>query len=418
MALTDFKPHFDNAYQEVFQKTLVAKEIANTRFESVLKFGESVERVAFDISGVQVRDTVRGSASTIDTVTDNSELLKINLEKEAAFHISDGEVTQAGALNPGEVIGGKIARKVAISLDGRVFAETLNADYDFDTGDLTTGASTGVPITLSSTTVPQLTTRMSAKLQYKNNQDVMSNMVLVVDPYSAADIAQYLLGKSIDLAGSVFKNGYTDVVNNAKMYVSNNLTGEAVLGMAAIPTAGNTVVINGVTFTFVSTIGATAGNVLISGTADLARANLAALINNPGTTTVVGVALSAADQATLRDTTGLVSRTVTSSVDTDTTYTAATNDNTADTLTIVGVGSGAMVVSATFNTTSDSWSKNFVHAYYGKKGAIDLVIQDLKEVDMRPTADRRGTNVFTSYLAGVRTFADGKKKFLDVLIAR
>jgi hypothetical protein len=35
---------------------------------------------------------------------------------------------------------------------------------------------------------------------------------------------------------------------------------------------------------------------------------------------------------------------------------------------------------------------------------------------MRPTADRRGTNVFTSYLAGVKTFADGAKKFLDVLI--
>lgn len=342
--------------------------------------------------------------------------MKVNIEKEAVFHISDGEVSQAGPLNPGEVIGGKVARKVAIALDGRVFAETLNAAYDFDNGDLTTGASTGTPITLSSTTVPQLTTRMSAKLQYKNNQDVMSNMVLVVDPYSASDIAQYLLGKSIDLAGSVFKNGYTDVVNNAKMYVSNNLTGEAVLGMAAIPTAGNTVVINGVTFTFVTTIASTPGNVLVSGTADLARANLAALINNPGTTTAVGVALSAADQAILRDTTGLVSRVVTSGVDTDTTYTAATNNDTADTLTIVGIGSGAMTVSAVFNTTSDSWSKNFVHAYYGKKGGIDLVVQDLKEVDMRPTADRRGTNVFSSFLAGVRTFDDGKKKFLDVHI--
>jgi hypothetical protein len=418
MALTDFKPQFDNAYQEIFQKTLVAKEIANTRFESVLKYGESIERVAYDITGVVVRDTVRGSASTIDNITDTSELLKINIEKEAVFYISDGEATQAGPMNPGEVIGGKIARKVAISLDARVFAEVLNADFDFDNGDLTTGASTGTPITLSSTTVPQMTSRMAAKLQYQNNQDIMTNMVLVVDPYSASDVAQYLLGKNIDLAGSVFKNGYTEVVNNAKMYVSNNLTGEAVLGMASIPTAGNTVTINGVVFTFVSSIGATAGNVLISGTADLARANLAALINTPGTTTAVGVALSAANQAILRDQAGLISRTVTTGVDTDTTTAAAVNNDTTDTLTIVGVGSGALVVSATFNTTSDSWSKNFVHSYYGKKGAIDLVIQNLKEVDMRVTADRRGTNVFSSYLAGVRTFADGKKKFLDVLIAR
>jgi hypothetical protein len=36
---------------------------------------------------------------------------------------------------------------------------------------------------------------------------------------------------------------------------------------------------------------------------------------------------------------------------------------------------------------------------------------------MRPTADRRGTNVFSSYLAGLKTFADGAKKFLDVKIS-
>lgn len=402
MALVNFQEHFDNTYQEIFQKTLVAKEIANTRFESVLKYGESVERFAYDISAVKVRTTVRGNASTIDNITDTQELLTINLEKEAVFYISDGEAKQAGPLNPGEVIGGKIARKVAIDLDGRVFAEVLNATEKFDNGDLTTGASSGAPIALTSTTTPQLTTRMSAKLQYKNNQDVMTNMVLVVDPYSASDIAQFLLGKNIDLAGSVFKNGYTDVVNSARMYVSNNLTGEAVLGMAAIPTAGNTVVVNGVTFTFQTTLGATAGNVFISGTADLARANLVALINAPGTTTAFGVALSTANQAVISEDLKLV----------------ATNDNALDTLTVVGTGSGALVVSSVFTTTSDSWSRNFVHAYYGKKGAIDLVVQDLKEVDMRATADRRGTNVFTSYLAGVKTFADGAKKFLDVKISR
>jgi hypothetical protein len=58
-----------------------------------------------------------------------------------------------------------------------------------------------------------------------------------------------------------------------------------------------------------------------------------------------------------------------------------------------------------------------IHAYFGKKGAVDVVVQDMKEVDMRPTADRRGTNVFTSLLAGIKTFTDGGKKILDVKIA-
>lgn len=402
MSLLAFKPHFDNTYEEVFQKVLVAKKIANTRFEKVLTYGESVERVAYDISNVRVRTVARGSASTIDAITDTSELLTINLEKEAVFHISDGEVKQAGPLNPGEVIGAQIARKVALDLDGRVFAEVLNASYDFDNGDLAGMSATGVPITLNSTTVPQLVTRMASKLQYRNHQDTMTNMCLVIDSYGASDIAQYLLGKNIDLAGAVFKNGYTDVVNNAEMYVSNKLTGEAVLGLATAPTDGDTVTINGVAFTFKTTLGSTAGNVLISGSADAARANLAALINTPGTTTSYGVALSTANQLILTDDLSLV----------------ATNDNTANTLTVVGTGSGALITAETFTDTTDAWTYNFIHAYYGKKGAIDLVVQDTKEVDMRVTADRRGTNVFSSYLAGVKTFADGAKKFLDVIISR
>ena len=177
----------------------------NTRFEPTLRFGESVERVAFDISGVVVRDVTRGADSTIDTISDSSELLTINLEKEAVFRISDGEVTQAGPLNPGENIGQDVAHKVAQDLDFKCFAEVRNAANTFDSGDLTSLVSTGTPITLSATTVPQMTTRMAAKLRRKENQEVSMNMALVVDSYAAADIEQYLMGKDIDIAGSVLR---------------------------------------------------------------------------------------------------------------------------------------------------------------------------------------------------------------------
>lgn len=395
MSLTDFKPQFDNAYQEVFQKTLVAKDIMNTRFESVLRYGESVERVVFDISGVHVRTTVRGAASTIDTVTDSSELLTVNLEKEAAFHISDGEVKQAGPLNPGQVIGKEIGRKVALDLDGRCFAEVTNALYNFDNGDLTTGTSTGTAITLSATTVPQMVSRMGAKLRNKNNQEIMTNMVLVVDSYAASDITQYLLGKNIDLAGNVFKNGYTGDVSNAQLYVSENLSGEATLVSTGTFSDNDTVTINGVVFTMKTTLGATAGNVLIGANAAASITNLAAIINAPTVTTAQGVALT--DSAAI-ETISKLTATATS----------------ATVLTIVGTGTGRLTL--TESATNWSWATNFIHCYFGKKGAIDLVVQDMKEVDMRPTADRRGTNVFASYLAGVRTFADGAKKFLDVWV--
>lgn len=399
MALNDYKVQFDNAYEQIFQKVLVAKAIMNMRFEDVLKVGGSVTRMTYDISGVVVRAVTRGSASTIDAITDSTETLTVNLEYEAVFHISDGEAVQAGNLNPGEVIGGQVAIKVAQDLDARCFGQVVNANQTFDNGDLTTLASTGTPITLSSTTVPQMVTRMPAKLRRTNNQMVTSNMALVVDAYAAGDIAQYLLGKNIDLAGSVFKNGYTDVVSNAEMYVSENLTGESLYTFGATPTDGDTVTIGGVTLTLRTTLGTTAGSVLISGSAANSITNLAALINTPGTTTTFGVALAAADQATFTQTLKLVATA------------------TATTLKLVGTGSGRLILASTFTSTTNTLTRNFIHAYFGKKGAIDLVVQAMKEVDMRKTPDRRGTNVFTSYLAGLKTFLDGSKKFEDVWIA-
>jgi len=397
MALTDYKVAFDNSYQEIFQKTLVAKDIMNYRLEPMLTYGGSVTRVAMDLSNVLVRSTVRGSASTIDSITDTAETLTVNLEKEVAFHISDGEVTQTGPLKAMQFAGKELARKLAIDLDGRCFAEVVNASYTFDNGDLTTGTASGTPITLSSTTVPQMTTRLGAKLRFRNNQEVMTNMALVVDSYAASDISQFIISKNIDLAGAVFKNGYVGDVSTAQMYISENLTSTSVLSIATTPTDGDTVTIAGVTFTFKTTLGSTAGNVAIAGSADAARLNLSELINSPSTTDAGQVALSAANQI-------IMSKYV------------AVDDAAANTMTVTGTGTGRTLVSETLTDATDTWTKNYIHAYYGKKGAIDLVVQDQKEVDVRPTADRRGNNVFSSYLAGVKTFADGAKKFLDVWI--
>lgn len=400
MALSNFQEHFSNAYEEIFQKTLVAKEVMNTRFEPVLRYGESIERFAYDIDGVRVRSVTRGSASTIDTVTDSTALLSINLEFETVFHVSDGEMTQAGPLNPGTVIGGKIAHKLSQHLDGKCFAEVLNAAYDFDNGDLS-GAltSSGTPITLNSTTVPQMVSRMPAKLMNKNNVDATTNMVLVVDALAASDITQYLLGKNIDLAGSTFRNGYTGPVHNAEMYISENLTGEVVVGIATNLTADDTIVVEGVTFTCKAAPSA-AGEFDLAGSADATRAIIANAINNSSTgqDSATGYyQVSTADQNTLRNK-----------------DISAVNDDTADTLTIYG--RGRLTVTETFTATADGVTSNKLHAYYGKRGAIDLVVQDMKEVDMRPTSDRRGYNIFSSYLAGIKVFSDGAKKFLDVHI--
>lgn len=395
MALTDYKVAYDNTYEEVFNKVLVAKSIANMRYEPMLTFGGSVTRFTYDISAARVRTVSRGSASTIDAVTDSTESLTINLEKEIVLHFSDGELKQTGPLNPGEVIGSQAAIKLATDLDGRVLAEVLNAYQAFDEGDLTTGSSTGVAIVLSSTTVPQMVTRMPAKL--KNINILTSNMAFVIDPYMAADLEQYLLGKQFDVVNSIWKNGYSGAISMAEVYVSNNLTYTNVLSATAQLTTAQDITIGGVVFHGVTSIGATAGNFLIATDLQTSLTNLVGLINAPTVTSSTQVALSAADQATVADVLGLSAVT------------------SLSTMTITARGAGRVVVSE--GCSAASWGTGTLHAYYGKKGAIDLVVQDESKVDMRDTSDRRGVNVFSSYLAGIKTFADGAKKFLDVKIS-
>lgn len=412
--LSSFKPQFDNSYEDIFQKVLVAKEIANGRFMSTLKYGQSVERVSYDISGIRVRSVTRGSASTIDALVDSNETLTINLEKEAVFFISDGEVTQAGPLNPGEVIGGQIAIKVAADFDARIFAEVVNAAQTFDNGDLTTTASTGTPITLSVTTVPQMVTRMPAKLRAVNL--TLTDTAFVVDAYAASDVEQYLLGKQFNIVESVFKNGYAGPIATAQVYVSQNLTGQALLTLSTTyPADNDTFTIVGydglgnaktVTFTFIGTLTPTAGQVLTGTSAGTGQSiantctNLAAAINAPGTTTTTFVALSAANQIVVTDSLKLVATA------------------TSTTVKIVGTGAGRLNVTKSFATGANGTiTYNLIHCYFGKKGAIDYVLQDISPVDMRDTPDRRGTNVFSSYLGGIKTFTDGAKKFLDVWIA-
>lgn len=397
--IDNFKEVFSDSYQEIFQKVLVGLKVANTSLRSGLRYGESVTRIKYDISNVLVRSITIGTDRTVDSVTDSEELLAVDQKFGTTFALSVYEKVQAGPLSPAAVIGAKVAHKLAEHIDADILGETVNAFSTFDTGDLTTTTSNGTPITLSSTTVPQLVSRAPAKL--RSNNQTLTNLCFVVDSYAAATMTEYLLGKNIDLAGSTYANGYTGSVSNAEVYVSENLTGEAVLSMATNPTAGDTVTIEGVVFTFVATLGA-AGDLHIGTAVDDTRANFAAALNAPGTAIVEAATtgytpVSASDQAILAN------KRIT-----------ATNDNTANTLTVKGKGAGRLSVGETLTAVADVWSKNFIHCYFGKKGAIDVVIQDQVDMEMRDEPKQRATNILADALYGYKTFTDGAQQFLDV----
>lgn len=253
MALTDFKTDFIARYQDILQKSLVGMKVANTRFEPNMKFGDTVTRFVLDLSAVRVRSFANLTDRTIDPLTDSEQNMTINVQVGAVFPIARLEKIQAGPLNPAMVAGKNIAIKVATYLDATILGETRNAFAAFDTGNLTTSDASGVPITLSSTTVPQMVMQAYAKL-FANNAP-MTNLCWVLDPYSFSAIGQFPIGKELSNENTTFKNGYSGNIGGAEVYVSNNLTGEATLVYTGSHVNNQTVTIGGVVFTGVTTIG-------------------------------------------------------------------------------------------------------------------------------------------------------------------
>lgn len=400
MSLDAFARAFDNTYQEFFPKVLVAMKIANTRLLSNLTYGQSVDRVRYDISAVDVQNRVPQTDGTVDTITDERETLTVDQDKMTLFNLSQKEMVQAGPLNPGTVIGGQVAIKLSTYVDADVLAEVRNAFQDFDTGSLTALVPNGTPITLNSTTVPQMVSRMPAMLR-RNNQN-LSNLAIVTDSISISDMFQYLLGKNADFVNALFQNGYVnEQVASAEVYVSENLTGEATLGLATEPTANDTVVINGVTFTFVASP-TNPGDVDLGGSADVSRANLTAAINAGAGAGTAYIELSAANRRLITKTYRIT----------------ASNNDTTNVMTITGIGSGRLALSETFTDVTDAWTKNFIHTYFGKKGAIDVVVQKESKMEMLSEPKQPGSkNIASTIIYGIKTFYDGSQKFLDVLIS-
>lgn len=405
MSIQNFKEQFASRYQDTFHKVLVGRMIANYRLESDLTEGDKVHRFAVDMSSVLVRTITPLTDRTVDAITNSQENLEIDQYKGTTFPISRWEKTLQKNPDLGLLYGKEAGILVAEHTDATILNQVTTATFDFDKGDLTTLASTGVGIDLatsSNANVPLMVTRAKAKLANKNRVRG-GNMVWVVDDYALANISAHVIGRDTSMGDSYYQNGASGQILGSEVFVSDNLTAEAVLSMATNPTAADTVTVNGVVFTFEATLGS-AGDLHIGSAVDDTRANMAVAFNAIGTAIAEAATtgyqvVSAADQATwnaLRIT--------------------ATNSASADTLTIVAIGSGRLTLAETFTDATDAWTKNVIHGYFGKKGAIDVVMASEVDMLMRAEPKQDTMNIFNDVIYGVKTFADGKKKMLDVLI--
>lgn len=380
--------------QEVFYKENVAMMIADLSFKAQMSRGDVLNRPYRSARTIQ--SYTRGTAITIDDLTDTNEQLTINREFATGFYLDNFDKIQSNydtAASYGRDDGEALSNQV----DAEVLGEYASALSTVDDGDI--GGTSGNGIVLTTSNV--LAVVGAAKRKLKKQNIPMTDLIGVISPEFEEILIQYGAGRDTNMGDTANDNGFFTKFYGFKLYNSNQLAGTAVLALATQPTAADTVTIEGVVFTFVDPIGVTAGNVLIGANVDVTRASLAGLINSPSVTSATQVALSLANQRLF-----------------ESNFTA-TNDNALNTLSLVAKGVGVLNVSETLTDATDTWTttKQIQHNLFGRKGAITLVMQSETQPQIKDVPDKLGKNILNGVLFGVETFADGAKQLVDVKVA-
>jgi len=369
-------------------KKVVYKSIASSEEQPTLKRGVSVDRPYR--SDIRVQNYVKGTALTAQDLTATSDKLTIDKQKAALVYVDKVDETQS-AYNLAMYWTDEISKRLAEQADAEVLYEAVNANNTVDDADF--GGTSGVPVSVSVTNIGLIASKINRKLDEKNVP--MEERFWVVSPQVKDFLWQYVGGKESMFGDKTAEYGNMGRFAGLELFVSNNLSGSAIWTPANNPSNNDTITIGGVTFTFVTSIGSTAGNVLIGGSAAATIDNLVALINDPSTTNANQVGFSGANLDTV------------------------SNMVASDGTTYLQVyQKGISFITVTGSDASDVWSKKIQHGLAGRKGAIDVVMQKNPTVEtgsMVPVG-KAGTNYLSLAIFGVKTFNQGKNEIVNVKV--
>lgn len=390
-----FKTVFSTEYQMSHFKEPVYQILADTRLESDLVKGQTISRSY--ASDVQVNDMGADGSYSTQAITDTAETLTVSYEKEASIYIKKLDELQAH-LPLKQKYGRKLANSLINQIDGDVLLKAYQgAGTTLDDGSFSGTAGNGFVVTASNVATVFVTAMQKLRLknvvynkrfQGGSKLEVPEGMpIAVISPETLSFIELYLGGKDTLLGDQVSRNGYSGYFMGFELFVSNALAWTGTLVLATQPTDGDTVTINGVVFTFKTTLGSTAGNVLIGASAATANTNLVALLNAPGTTTAQGVALSTANQRLVKNIVGTAG---------------------AASSTFVASGWGTVVVSETLTAAADIWTlaKQQLHQIFALSKSISLVVQKNPSLDENPVSGKIGRDYIAWTAYGIKVFKD------------
>lgn len=401
---TTFQQFWSRRMQRKHAKEAVYRAIASFEEQTLLKQGDTVHRPYR--SAIIGQAYTRGTAVTIQDLTNTDETLVVNTAQVFPFYIDDLDQLQSNYRFINEYADDAGIQLVNY-LDGDVLAEYVNAGSIIDDSVINPGTGvSGNGIALDLSNIQRIFSSAKARLRRKNV--AKNGMFAVISPDGEQVLTDYLAGKNSNLGDSTSLNGHIGHYYGFDLYVSNNITWTGTFTLVTQPNDADAVTfktydiygnVQTLTATFKTTIGATAGNVLIGGSASAANTNLAGLLNAPSVTSANQVAFTSTQRGYLFFGLGM---------------TAVGN---ATNTTVVAPGQGFIQVGATLTaSTTDGWvaAKQVQHWLFGIKGAIDVVVQARPTTEIKDVPDKIGKNILPWILYGKKTFTEGKAKLVDV----
>lgn len=362
---------------------------------------------------------------TAQGYTEVNETLTISYRRTVPIRLVDKDLEQQDTAMKLEYAQLAMNR-LFIGIDSDVLlAAYQGAFYVIDANVLAGSAASTIgaaPISLSTPAqIPQLFATAQQTLQLANvvydpnlsfSRDVKLKVprgmcVALISPQVFAQLVIYLGGKTTVLGDKVSVSGHQGAFMGFNIYVSNNLPSSTYINLnGATPSDGDTFTLNGLVFTFKTSLGATAGNVLIGGSSAVALTNLAALLAAPFTTTTNGVAQvnSTANQLSL--------------------YGIAQTATVANAATIQQAGNLLQITAVTFSNSGNSIggvgsgaAANVIqHNIFGVSNSIAMCLQGKPRLTINPVSNATAKDYVTWCYFGLKVFKTQAKQLIDVQV--
>lgn len=400
--LTPYNPEYwSNMIASLLRKKTMFRNICSFREETLLKDGDVVHRPYRTalVAGAYTKATEVTATDAAST----DESLTVNQHNVVRLYFDDLDMSQMKKAM--QIVNEYIkdaVKALRIREDGFALYEVTNAVSDIDDADMNSGGTADKNFSLTEDNIDVLFTLANQKLDEANVDE--DNRFAVISPATYAVLLRALANRQSALGDKTSQYNHKGNYFDFDIYKSNNLTFSAVWTPVDNPTANATITIDGVTCKIVATLSGTATAIpefhLCSTTAKTIK-NMVTAINTPRT-------------AIAEDTdTGYQKPTEASLQKMDRWFAV---DGTTY-LKVYVKGGGDVTVAS--SESADLWSEETSHHIFGRKGAIDMVIQKNPGVKMQDSTSNGllGKTVMIWDLFGIKTFNKGTYELVEALIA-